>query len=248
MKRLKYIILIAAAMLAVASCLNDDKHRNKYTFPIDNNFEYTNLTFDPVDSVCFQDIFVTGGFIGFYGKMDGDEFKGGICLSRGVDPMLEEGGHTAKTPYHCIMKPESQEDETFAVFHQGSAMPEKIIETVVPNDESTTEPTLVLINNTNGFVQAARYGDGLARGAFTDKDWAAVTFTGYLKGVKTGEASLRLADYETYRDSVITTWTPLELTSLGNIDQIGITLTSTRKDMVKDFCFDHMVFKCYFEY
>ena len=246
MKSLRYILLMAATLLVVASCWKDDKHRNKYSFALDCDFEYYDVKFGE-DSIFVVENVYAGGVVHFAAKVDDEgSLMGGICLAGGVDPTLSD--HEAKTPFHTVAHQYFNDETTFAVFHETGNMPEKTIDAILYNDDCLVQPQYVLVNNTHPFVRAARYGTGLAGGAFAADDWASVTFSGFFKGAKTGEAKLNLADFTQEKDSVVTTWTSLDLTPLGNIDEMQISLASSREDMVKDVCFDHMVFKCNIEY
>lgn len=255
MKNWKLWILLAAAMTVAASCWKDDKHRNQYSFALDCNFEYDDVTFDD-DSVFVvsplegesRSVFGDGrlGVVQFSAKVVDDAFVSGFCIAGGVDPLLTD--HEAKTAFHTVSHQYYESEKTFVVFREGPSMPEKIIEVFLPNEDCHLEPQTVLLNNTHRFVRAVKFGTGLADGAFGATDWAAVTFTGYLKGTKTGEATLKLADGSNAGKPIVTDWTELKLTDLGQVDEITVKLTSSRADMVKDVCIDHLLCNCYVEY
>ena len=242
MRKIALILMIAILPMAV-SCL---KSSSRQSIQFDCSFEASDeMVFDPVDSTCFSPYFVTANLVSFGAKLseDGKSLEGGFGLCQGVDPKI--GDFAAKTPLHCISKPYSTGEKTFAVFRQSGNMPEDgHIFINIPNEESMIMPQTVLINNTHNFVVAVRQGNGLAGGKFASGDWAAITFKGYRHGTETGSASLRLADYEHFADSVVTKWTELNLHSLGSADRIDITLTSSREDMVEYVCLDHMKFSC----
>ena len=269
MKNWKLWILLAAAMTVAASCWKENKHRNQYSLVLDCNFEYVDVIFDD-DSVFVvlppkeesqsdsgdggqaerksQSDFTDGrvGVVHFYAKVVDDAFVSGFCLAGGVDPLLTD--HEAKTAFHTVSHQYYESEKTFVVFREGPSMPEKIIEVNLLNEDCHLEPQTVLLNNTHRFVRAAKFGTGLADGAFGASDWAAVTFTGYLKGTQTGEVTLKMADGSNAEKPIVTDWTELKLTDLGQVDEITVKLTSSRADMVKDVCIDHLLCSCYIEY
>ena len=245
MKNWKIWILLAAAMVVAASCWKDDKHRNKYNFTLDCNFEYNDVTFGDDSVFVVSDIYA-GGMVHFSAKMDGEDFVSGFCIAGGVDPILSD--HEAKTTFHTVSHQFLSGEDAFTVFREGPSMPEKHIDVLLPNDDCFLEPQSVLLNNTHRVVRAAKFGTGLAGGAFGAEDWASVTFTGYLKGTKTGEATLRLIDGSKEEKPIVSEWTELKLTDLGRIDEIKVSLASSREDLVKDVCIDHLLCSCYVEY
>ena len=242
---------MAAALPVAISCLSSSKNRNYYSFKLDTSFENIGVQFDVTDSTVFAELFVPDGApIGYFGKVSQDNgaFLGGFALCRGVDPVVENV-HPVKTMLHCIAHPYYQEEKTFAVFRDGEEMPEYHIAMSLSNDESYVAPQSVLLNNTNAFVNQVRCGKGLDNSTmFQEGDWAAVTFTGFLKDAKTGEASLRMADFDAFRDSVVTTWTPLDLSPLGKVDRIEIALTSSRPGALKYVCLDHFYYDLHIEF
>ena len=245
----KGLILLAVVPALCLSCFKE-KHHNVYSFALDNTFEYQQTEFDPTDSTWFPEFFASQGApVGFMGKIseDGKQLLGGFGLSRGVDPVISES-EEPKTPWHCIAPSLYSDEKTFAVFRESDDMPEGQVLTSLLNAECTVAPAAVLVNNTTRFVRAVRLGTGLEGGAFAEGDWATLTFTGYLNKVKTGSVSVSLADFQTYRDSVVTTWTPVVLKDIGNIDAMTLSFSSSRADMVRDVCLDHFLFSCHIEY
>ena len=246
-------LLIAVAVLPVAvSCLNDGKHHNKFSFTVEHTFEHEAFSVSATDSIgLYPRVYAESGYTVFDATVQEDPgaLLGGFALSRRVDPVTG-ADYEGKSPLHCISKPLLPEEKTFLVFYQSDDMPEKQIWFDMPNSDCLAMPLAMYFNNTQAFVNAVRTGRGLSGGPFAENDWAEVRLTGYLRGAKTGEASLRLADFENFRDSVVTTWTPLDGLGekLGNVDQISISLASSREDMVPYVCLDHLIFKLNIEY
>ena len=244
MKHFRTMVLLAAAVLAASSCLKSSSRQN---FQLNCSFEDAGLEFKVSDSTFIQPFFAVGNLVGFSAKVSGEEdynLEGGFALCRGVDPVVD--GHASKTQLHCIAHPLPKSDQTFGVFRESPSMPDSHISFNIPNSQSSILPQSVMLNNTHNFVEAVKNGTSLADGPFKKGDWAAVSFKGYFAGKATGTATLRLADYDTFADSVVTSWTPLNLGVLGNVDKIDVSISSSRPDIVKYFCFDHMVFNCTF--
>lgn len=246
MKYFKWILLAAVTVLTAVSCWKDDKHRNKYVFGLDCDFEYSDIKFEDDSVFVVPNIFAGTGLVCFSSEVTDGALAGGFCIAGGVDPDLTE--HAAKTPFHTVAHQRFDDETAFLVFHQTEHMPEKLIRMTLYNEQCSIAPQVLLVNNTHRFVQAARFGTGLAGGPFTAEDWAKVTFTGYLGGVKTGEVTFSLADMTKDENPVVTTWETVDLAPLGNVDEMKLSLTSSREDMVKDVCFDHIVFQCNIEY
>jgi hypothetical protein len=62
---------------------------------------------------------------------------------------------------------------------------------------------------------------------------------GYLDGKMGPSVEMLLADYSAQKDSVVTVWTPFELSKLGTVDRIDFELLST-KEIPLYFCMDNM--------
>ena len=74
-----------------------------------------------------------------------------------------------------------------------------------------------------------------------------IRFDGVLNWYRDGE-SINLADFKTYRDYVITDWTPVDLKGISNCDKIDFEITSSRADFPKYACFDSWYFNNHIEY
>ena len=237
MKRIHILFALALTLFASVSCL---KSKNTMNYTTDISFEDDALEFDPVDSTFFSSFLNVGNLVGFEALLNEEEtvMLGGFCLCRGVDPVLD--GSAAKTQYHCIAHPYLNGEKTFSVFYQSGEMPENHIIFNVPNENSFIAPRGVMINNTHNFVQAVTGAGGLTDNKFEAGDWAAVTFTGYLNGEETGTASLRMAEFLADEEKVVTEWKQLDLSALGHVDKIDISLTSSRPGAFRYVCLDHL--------
>lgn len=242
MKRIKLIFVLAVTLLAAVSCL---KSTNKQNFTWDVSFEEEGLKFHADDSTCFNSFVSFGNLIGFSAVVSGEENEnllGGFGLCRGVDPTLT--GTAAKTPYHCFAHPYLENEKTFAVFRQSGNMPEEQIIFNIPSVQSTISPRGVMLCNTHNFIQIAKLGNGFGEGKFTSGDWAEVKFTGSLNGAETGSVSFRMADFSGGKEEIVEEWTLVDLSPLGSVDKIDISLSSSRENVFQVVCLDHVNLSC----
>ncbi len=86
-------------------------------------------------------------------------------------------------------------------------------------------------NSTYAYL-SVRDGDGFGKAFSTaDDDWFKLTITGYdAAGEKTGSADVFLADYRAAKPSIMSEWTKMNLTSLGAVNKLDFTFTSTDND------------------
>ena len=242
MKKFKLLSVLAVTLLAAVSCL---KSTNKQNFTWDVSFEEEGLKFHADDCTCFNSFVSFGNLIGFSAVVSGEENEnllGGFGICRGVDPTLT--GTAAKTPYHCFAHPYLENEKTFAVFRQSGNMPEKQIIFNIPSAQSTISPRGVMLCNTHNFIQIAKLGNGFGEGKFTSGDWAEVKFTGSLNGAETGSVSFRMADFSGGKEEIVEEWTLVDLSPLGSVDKIDISLSSSRENVFQVVCLDHVNLSC----
>ncbi len=97
---------------------------------------------------------------------------------------------------------------------------------VTVNGFYVTNNTYAYISMRDGDAYAKKFGgdDG------NDPDWFKLTITGYKAGDLTGSVDFYLADYrfdDNSLDYIIKDWTWVDLTSLGSIDSIAFSLSSS---------------------
>ncbi|QDU32302.1 hypothetical protein KS4_03340 [Poriferisphaera corsica] len=100
-------------------------------------------------------------------------------------------------------------------------------------DEATTVSGLQITNATytalsmkNGDSFAKKFGGATGN----DADWLKVTFTGILSGQSVGDIDFYLADYRfdnQLDDYIVDSWEWVDLSALGLVDKIEITMTSS---------------------
>ena len=123
-------------------------------------------------------------------------------------------------------------------------MPEEQIIFNIPSAQSTISPRGVMLCNTHNFIQIAKLGNGFGEGKFTSGDWAEVKFTGSLNGAETGSVSFRMADFSGGKEEIVEEWTLVDLSPLGSVDKIDISLSSSRENVFQVVCLDHVNLSC----
>ena len=100
----------------------------------------------------------------------------------------------------------------------------------------------VMVNNSTYTYLSLRNGDKFSE-AFETDDWFKLTFTGYnAKGNKTGVKEFYLADFRNGKIYICSDWTKVELSSLGNVNKIEISLSSSDKGTPSYVCIDDLVY------
>lgn len=83
------------------------------------------------------------------------------------------------------------------------------------------------INNTAWVVDAILNGDGMSEGAFGENDWFKLTVNGSLNGEA---VNTQVEFYLAQGTSYISDWTYVELSTLGEVDEISFSLSSTKSN------------------
>lgn len=94
---------------------------------------------------------------------------------------------------------------------------------------TATEKTVdhLYVTNSTYAVLSMLNGDSFAK-KFADGDWFKLTVTGYNKdGGQIGTVDFYLADYRNGKSDIIQQWTKLDLTSLGAVNKLTFTLSSS---------------------
>jgi hypothetical protein len=100
-----------------------------------------------------------------------------------------------------------------------------------------TNTTYAALSMLSGDAFAVKFGgaDG------TLEDTMILTLTGKLGGVTTGSTSLYLADYRGTTDSILSTWSHVDFTPLGTVDEIVFSMPSTNPGTPTYFAMDNLV-------
>ena len=246
---MKKIIIAFVAAFAFASCLPEAEFTQ--TVPVYANFENSGLTFD-ADSLFYKSIFgegfAWGGAIGFLHKVDTATwtFEGGTLLSYQKGCLYDPADTVALSKSDSLVfaqdrfrvnsKRDSVGNNTYAVYYGNpdpGMMPAHDIEFLL-KENGTCQVYQCFVNNTS-------YVAYKVAKTFQPSDRLTLTATGYLKGNKTGDVSINLADFSAQKDSIVSTWTSFDLSRLGAVDYIDFNVTSTKKEVPAYFCMDYLV-------
>lgn len=244
MKRIFFIIF---SLIMVSSCLDDGSGTTqKYQGRAD--FEYgAGAQFLP-DSTFFNTKQAEGfgyDILNFYHQLDASKsgVDGGFILSQQKMPV---SGKTEglNNRYRChIGQLKDQFENTYAVFRshpEPSFMPKHSIAFSVPT-YGTCQAVGAFMTNTVEVVDSVKSN-------FKDGDRLVAKFTSFRGEEKVGSVDVILAEYTEAKDSLITTWVPVDLDKLGNFEFIDIEVTPTNPKVPTYFCLDHFVYNAELEY
>lgn len=244
MKKIFIAILLG---LALSSCIQNGEFSQ--TYPVEAAFEYSNPKFDK-DSVFYKSELGNGigwEFLGFYHNVDTTSwtFHGGALLScqEGVlySPadtvaMAKSDSLVFAQDRYRVHLAKDKYENSYLVYYMNpdsSLMPAHDVEFLAAQS-GTCRAYQCYVNNT-GYV-AYKVAQ-----TFEPGDRLTLKATGYLKGVKTGEASINLADFSAQKDSIVSTWTAFDLTKLELFDVIDFEVVSTKKEVPAYFCMDYFI-------
>lgn len=241
-----FVVLFAAC--SFVSCFPEAEFSQ--TAVVNANFEYDKVNFDS-DSLFYKSEMGAGigwGALGFLHKVDtvNWNFEGGVLLS------YKKGGLVDPTDTVAMAKSDS------LVFAQDRYRVNSVKDTVNnnsylvyyqnPDSAKMPEHDVVFLIESNGVCQAQQcfvnntsYVAYKVAQTFEPGDRLTLKATGYLKGAKTGEASIHLADFSAQKDSIVCTWTSFDLTKLGTFDAIDFDVMSTKEEVPAYFCMDHFI-------
>ena len=72
--------------------------------------------------------------------------------------------------------------------------------------------------------------------------------TGYSGATNKGTVEMKLVDFTEKKDSIVSAWTPFELSSLGYIEFVDLEITSTKPNTPAYFCMDMVVYSVELQY
>ena len=220
---MKKSVLLFFVSIVVASCLGSSTYSDSYTEFA--TFEYANdyKEMFGTDSLYFEPEYKIGFtwtyYLAFGHKIDqeSNEFEGGFLLSYLSVPESENTELLDNNEYRANQIYIPPKKNTYVVFSKTESMPEKHFWfTFVPTGEITGSctPNSVCVNNTVEVINSLKEN-------FVDGDAMIFKSTGYLEGEQTGDAEIKLAEFTSAKDSIITSWTSFDLSALGKVDQIN---------------------------
>lgn len=246
MKRLLFII---TSIVLFSSCGFDDGSGSTTQYQMTANFQYSPAPSFRPDSTFFNNQTPKGfGFdvLNFHHQLDADNiwFDGGFILSCLEMPKSEVTAGLENNRYRSYIKnAKNLSGNVYTVYYQNSdplLMPEHDINFPFKESGTCTVKGCFLTNT-------AEVADFISKN-FKLGDRMTVKATGWMDGTKTGEAELVLADFSAQKDSIVSRWTPFEMTKLGSVEYIDFEIISTVKDTPAYFCMDNMVADIKLEY
>lgn len=240
------LVVVFFAALFMVSCLPEADYSQ--TAVVSASFEYVNATFD-TDSLFYKSDRGAGigwGSLGFMHKVDTTSwtFEGGVLLSCKEGTLYDPADTVAMAKsdslvyaqdlYRVNSVKDTLSNNSYLVYYQNpdsSKMPEHDVLFLI-EENSACQAQYCLVNNTS-------YVAYKAAKTFAPGDRITLTATGYLKGTKTGEVSMHLADFSAQKDSIVSKWTVFDLTKLGVFDAVDFNVASTKEDVPAYFCMDH---------
>ena len=244
---MKRLFLILFSVMLVSSCFDDGSGMTQ-SYTVTANFQYSSVNFYP-DSTFFNTTTPEGfGYdvLNFYHQLDPGKIRvdGGFILSCLEMPLSGETSELENNTYRCYLKNlKNKFSNIYTVYYQNeeeSFMPKHDIQFPFTS-QGTCNPLGCYITNT---VEVADYvSENFGLG-----DRLTLKATGYLKGAKTGEAELVLADFSAQKDSIVSAWTPFELDKLGSIEYVDFEVISTKEGTPTYFCMDELTFSAVLSY
>jgi hypothetical protein len=131
---------------------------------------------------------------------------------------------------------------------------------IIPNVvsfSSVIQPISMYVTNSTYAALTMKNGDAYSKkfGGTTgdDPDWFKLTITGMLDSITTGTVEFYLADYrfiDNAQDYIVKDWQNVDLTSLGAINKLSFSLSSSDTGMFgmntpAYFCFDNIMYSLY---
>lgn len=242
------LLMVICAAYSFVSCFPEAEYT--HTAPVYATFEYSNPKFD-IDTLFYKSDFGYGigwEYIGFLHNVDTVTwvFNGGMLLSGKKGSLYESTDSVSMAKSDSLVyaqdrfRVNSVKDTTnnnnYLVFYQNpdrSLMPAHAIE-FLASDFGTCQPVQCLVNNTAyvAYKVAQHFENG---------DRLTLKAIAYQKGAKVGEATINLADFSAQKDSIVSTWTPFDLSKLGAFDYIDFDVISTKEEVPAYFCMDYMI-------
>lgn len=145
----------------------------------------------------------------------GDYWSKGFAISNHTDVNLDSGTVNSTKMYTAVTGSGVDSSANYAVVQNKSFV--RLTAEAIGKQLSG-----VYVANTNYAYLSMKWGDAFAR-KFNDTDYFKLTIYGYKQGVKTDSVSTFLAD----SGRILTTWKWVDLTTLGDVDSVQFTVSST---------------------
>lgn len=250
----RYIVIFAAIAVCAVSCL---KGKTSWNGPVYADFDsgsYTYLDDKAIfgDEIFFHSYSFAFNELGFQNtNTDDKEFLGGFSLGKVVDTALVSRGDKEFARYTVFDTTKvasisgTTRSNRFAIFTVPEKAQEKDMIFEYAGLGSCNMISCVVANTTVNVARILGY-DGDC--AFTDGDWLKATFKGVKGGVASEDVDVYLADFRDGKKDVIIGWKEIDLSKVGDIDHMNITVSASREGLIPEFCLDNIYGKVAVEY
>lgn len=207
----KVLLFVSAALLAASSA----------TAQVTVDFEEFNMEVNQVNvgkELTPGEGFLSQGFNFCNGYMDygGYDYFDGFSIST----MTSTDFSSLADQYNSCVGSGAGNSKTYAVFFC-DFFTGKVME-ITHSENRLFTPQSIAVTNTAYAVSSMRKGDGFAK-IFTEEDWFRLYIIGKKDGAVTDTVTVNLAA----EGMLIFTWKTIDLTPLGEVDQIVLAMNST---------------------
>jgi len=231
------IVLLAAVALMASACFSHKPSTANYTLV--GNFEYAYGYLGFKDSVYHAQNILTDEISCLFSSYEDQSFKGGWSLSVKIDSLDADGN---VSPYSSAGPGAGAgKSDVYAVFYQN---PDNGVMTdydwkIFFDGYSEHNCTLIgcYIDNSSTTLKT------LEANPLVDGDYMKLVVTGYLEDAEKGSVETYLFQCTDGKSEVVTKWTSLDLSSIGNVDALRFRLVSNRSDVEPYFCMDSITMR-----
>ncbi len=236
---MKKILMICAVVMTAVSCLQGSGFHTNMTSIVTFDYDDTEFTDSLFYDTKYSKVGFVWDFMEFYHKVDEMtlDFKGGFLVSSLVTPMSGNTEGFKNNRYRSNVKNELSPRNKYAVFCYNTTLPEKHMAFNLAGSgfEGSCNMKLMQVSNTVEVEEAIKR-------TFVDGDQLVFRATGYLENQITDKAEVKLAEYTSAKDSIVSTWTTLDLTKLGKVDKIQFEIDMpVGKNIPYAVCVDNIV-------
>lgn len=238
--------MLASAAIFATSCLSSGVSKSDYT--IIGNFEGYASSDQMVaqyfkDSLRFAKQILTDDYSCLNSDYDENNsiFNGGFCLSMKKDSLNAE--KTGISDYSSAGPAAgATNSKVYAVFRYPVSQQYDWQIYLDSFDVGTCSMSGFYIDNVSKTIKA------IEDKPLADGDYLTVTITGYLKKAAGKSVSFDLVRSSSMKTTVVTNWTEVDLSSLGNVDALKFTVETNRTDFPLSFCLDNLYASVHLEY
>ena len=214
---MRRILFFIVALTTAVSCFDTPTYSEMFTPVV--TYDYEDSQFNS-DSLFFDVKYKVGfgwSYLAFYHSVDefSSAFMGGFLVSMLSAPADSEAEGMANDEYRTNARNQMERKNKYAVFCQTGVMPKThmgFMTDALNGLKGTCAVRSVEVTNTVAVENAVKT-------SFVAGDQLILRATGYLGGELTDKAEMKLAEFSTVKDSIVTRWTTFDLTNLGVVDR-----------------------------